>query len=140
MDDRVTVWLHDSHALAGRSELTLADLHGERIALIGGPAGRGSGYNAAIRGLFAGTGVEPRFEETTQIYPPSAVPAAGYLALMVPLDFPDGVRSVPLVPPRTLPFEFVQRAETNRSAVRALARFAAEHLPSQAYAEGMAPP
>jgi DNA-binding transcriptional LysR family regulator len=130
MDDRVAVWCHHSHPLAGRPELSLTDLHGERIALIGEPGGRGSGYNAAIRRLFAGTGVEPRFEETMQIYPPSAVLAAGHLSVMVPLEFPDGVGSIPLVPPRTLPFEFVQRAETNRSAVRAFARFAAEHLSS----------
>jgi hypothetical protein len=65
-----------------------------------------------------------------QIYPPSVVLAAGHLSVTVPLEFPYGVGSIPLVPPRTLPFEFVQRAETNRSAVRAFARFAAEHLPS----------
>jgi DNA-binding transcriptional LysR family regulator len=130
LDDRLAVWLDAGHPLAGRSELRLADLHGEKIALVGGPAGRGSGFNAAIRGLFAGTGVEPRFEETTQLYPPRAVLTASYLSVTVPLDFPDGVVSVPLVPPRTLPFEFVQRAETNRSAVRAFARFAVEHLSS----------
>jgi DNA-binding transcriptional LysR family regulator len=130
MDDRLAVWCHHSHPLAGRSELSLSDLHGETVALIGGPEGRGSGYNAAIRELFAGTGVEPRFEETAQIYPPSVVLAAGHLSVTVPLEFPDGVGSIPLVPPRTLPFEFVQRAETNRSAVRAFGPFAAEHLSS----------
>jgi hypothetical protein len=55
---------------------------------------------------------------------------ASYLTVTVPLDFPDGVVSVPLVPPRTLPFELVQRAETNRSAVRSFARFAVERLSS----------
>jgi len=44
---------------------------------------------------------------------------------------------VPLVPPRTLPFAFVQRTETNRAAVRAYARFAVEHLSGQVCAEGM---
>jgi DNA-binding transcriptional LysR family regulator len=39
MDDRVAVWCHHSHPLAGRSELSLSDLHGETIALIGGPGG-----------------------------------------------------------------------------------------------------
>jgi DNA-binding transcriptional LysR family regulator len=139
LDERLTVWLHSSHRLASRSELTLADLDGEKIALLGGPAGRDSGFNAAIRGLFAGTGVEPSFEETTQVYPPRAVLEPSQLAVTVPLDYPDGVVSVPLVPPRTLPFEFVQRAETHRSAVRAFARFAVEHLSSQACTGGMAP-
>lgn len=139
LDDRLAVWLHRDHPLASRSALRLADLGGETIILLGGPAGRGSGFNSAIRGLFAGTGVEPRFEETSQVYPPSAALAASYVSVTVPVDFPDGVVSVALVPPRTLPFEFVQRAETNRSAVRAFARFAVEHLSSQVCAERMAP-
>jgi DNA-binding transcriptional LysR family regulator len=128
LDDRLAVWLHRSHPLAGRSELTLADLHGEKIALLGGPGGTDSGFNAAIRALFDGTGIEPTFGETPQVYPPRAVLTENYVSVTVPLDFPEGVVSVPLVPPRTLPFEFVQRAETNRSAVRAFARFAVEHL------------
>jgi DNA-binding transcriptional LysR family regulator len=139
LDDRLAVWAHRSHTLASRSELRLADLHGEKIALLGGPAGRGSGFNIAIRELFAGTGVDPCFEETTQVYPPRAVLEPSHLSVTVPLDFPDGVVCVPLVPPRTLPFEFVQRAETNRSAVRAFAHFAVEHLSTQAYAGGMGP-
>jgi hypothetical protein len=47
---------------------------------------------------------------------------------------------VPLVPNVTLPFEFVQRPETNRAAIRAYARFAVEHLAAQACTEGMASP
>lgn len=138
-DDRLSVWLHHEHALAGSSELTLADLDGETITLLGGPAGRSSGFNAAIRAVFDGTGATPRFDETPQVYPPSAALAPGYLSVTVPVDYPDGVVRVPLVPPRTLPFFFVQRAETNRAAVRAYARFAKEHL-AQAYDGSMPPP
>ena len=137
VDERVAVWLHHNHPLAARSELALADLHGQKMTLLGGPVGRASGYNRAIRGLFAGTGIEPLIEETVQVYPPSAGLELDYLSVTVPLDYPDGVVSVPLVPPRTLPFEFVQRAETNRAAVRAYARFAVEHLSGQVCAEGM---
>lgn len=140
LDDRLAVWLHHRHPLASRSALTLADLHGETITLLGGPAGRASGFNAAIRGLFTGTGVEPRFDETSQVYPPSAALAEGYLSVTIPVDYPDGVVCVPLVPARTLPFSFVQRAQTHRSAVRAFARFAGEHLRSQACAADMPPP
>lgn len=128
LDDRVAVWLHRTHPLARRTELTLADLEDEEIVLLGGPAGRGSGFNAAIRQLFDAAGVEPRFDETERLFPPSAALTDGYLSVTVPVDFPDGVVSIPLVPRRTVPFEFVQRAETNRAAVRAYARFAAEHL------------
>jgi DNA-binding transcriptional LysR family regulator len=137
VDERLAVWLHHSHPLAARSELTLADLDGQKVTLLGGPVGRVSGYNTAIRGLFAGTGIEPVIEETLQVYPPSAGLERDYLSVSVPVDYPDGVVSVPLVPPRTLPFEFVQRAETNRAAVRAYARFAAEHLSGEACAAGM---
>jgi DNA-binding transcriptional LysR family regulator len=137
VDERLAVWLHDSHPLAGRSELALADLHGQKVTLLGGPVGRASGYNKAIRGLFAGTGIEPLIEETLQVYPPSAGLEPDYLSVTVPVDYPDRVVSVPLVPPQTLPFEFVQRAGTNRSSVRAYARFAVEHLSGQVCAEGM---
>jgi DNA-binding transcriptional LysR family regulator len=137
VDERLAVWLHHGHPLAARSELTLADLHGQKVTLLGGPVGRASGYNRAIRGLFAGTGIKPLIEETLQVYPPSAGLELDYLSVTVAVDYPDGVVSVPLVPPRTLPFEFVQRAETNRGAVRAYARFAIEHLSGQVCAEGM---
>src|SRR5436305_507737 len=103
VDERLAVWLHHRHPLAARSELTLEDLHGQKVTLLGGPVGRASGYNRAIRGLFVGTGIEPLIEETLQVYPPSAGLEADYLSVMVALDYPDGVVSVPLVPPRALP-------------------------------------
>ena len=130
LDDRLWVCVHQDHPLAARSELTLADLAGERIVLLGGPAGRSSGFNRAVRALFDGNGIQPRVAETPQVYPPRAALDAGYMSVTVPVDFPEGVVRIPLVPPRTLPFYFVQRAETNRSTVRAFARFAAEQLPA----------
>lgn len=139
LEEPLAVWLHAEHPLAGRHELALSDLHGVAITLLGGRVGRASGFNAAIRRLFAGTGVEPRFDETSQVYPPSAALAKGYLSVTVPVDYPAGIVRIPLVPRRTLPFAFVQRAETNRSAVRAYARFAAEHLASAPCAPGIPP-
>ena len=138
MDDRVAVYANRAHPLAERHQVTLADLHEQTITLLGGTAGRESGFNAAVRELFAGSGSTPVFDETSQLYPPSAAAEPGYLSVTVPLDYPDGVVAIPLVPARTLPFVFVQRAETNRSAVRAYARFAAAHL-AEAYAESIAP-
>jgi DNA-binding transcriptional LysR family regulator len=137
LDDRLSVWAHQDHPFADRPELTLADLDGQTITLLGGPIGRRSGFNEAIRALFAGTGIGPRFEETLQVYPPWAGLTGTYLSVSVPVDFPAGVVRIPLVPARTLPFAFVQRAETNRSAVRAYTRFAAEHLPAQVYGNGI---
>jgi DNA-binding transcriptional LysR family regulator len=128
VDERLSVWLHHDHELASRPELTLADLDGQTIVLLGGPAGRGSGFNAAIRGLFDGSGAQPRFEETLEVYPPRAGLSSSYMSVTVPVDFPEPVVSVSLVPARTLSFEFVQRRETNRAAVRAYARFAVDYL------------
>lgn len=127
LDDPVSVFMHESHPLATRSELTLADLEGETITLLGGAAAS-SGFNAAIKDMFVSGGVHPEFGETPQLYPPRAALAEGYVSVTVPVDYPDGVVRVPLVPARTLPFEFVRRAETNRSALRAYARFAREQL------------
>lgn len=135
LEDRLSVWAHHEHPLAARPELTLADLDGHEITLLGGPTGRRSGFNESIRALFADAGVHPRFEETPQVYPPRAGLTKGYLSVTIPVDFPDGVVRIPLVPARTLPFEFVQRAQTNRAALRAYARFALEHLSPQVYGE-----
>jgi DNA-binding transcriptional LysR family regulator len=128
VDDRLAVWVHHGNPLADRRELGLTDLDGRTIVLLGGPGGHGSGFNAAIRGLFDGTGAQPRFEETTRIFPPDAILDPSDVSVTVPIDFPEGIVRIPLIPPRTLPFFFVQRAETNRSAVRAYERFAVEHL------------
>lgn len=140
VDDVVAVWLHEDHELATRSELTLTDLGGQEVVLLGGAAARGSGFNAAIRGLFAEAAVRPRFAETLEVYPPSAALTASYLSVTVPVDFPDRVVRIPLVPRRTLPFVFVQRAETSRAAVRAYVDFAVEHFASRRCTDGMVPP
>jgi DNA-binding transcriptional LysR family regulator len=132
LDDRLWVFAHQDHPLASRTEVTLADLNGHEITLLGGPHGRESGFNRAIRELFSGNGIGPRFEETSQVYPPRAALTGSYLSVSIPVDYPDRVVRIPLVPTRTLAFEFVQRAETNRSAVRAYARFAVEYLANEA--------
>lgn len=127
-DEPLSVWLHEKHPLAGRSQLELADLDGVRVALVGGHGAERSGYNAALRELFAGAGCEPDFIATGELLPTRALRDPGYLGIMGEHDFPPRVIRVPLVPPRTMPFEFVQRAGVNRAAVRAFAPFAAEHL------------
>ena len=139
LDDVLSVWAHHDHPLATRSELTLADLEGQSITLLGGPVGRASGFNRAIRLLFEAAGVGARIDETSQVFPPDAGLTASYLGVCVPLDYPESVVRIPLVPTRTLPFEFVQRAETNRSAVRAYAQFAVAHAAEQVYAHGIRP-
>ena len=127
-DDPVSVWVHHEHPLADREQLTPSDLHGQRITLLSGRAASDTGFNEAIKAIFEGTGGEPDFVPNTEIYPPRSGIHPGYMSLSVRLDSPDTVVRVPLEPERTMPFEFVHRIETSRSAVRAFAKFAAERL------------
>jgi DNA-binding transcriptional LysR family regulator len=129
-DEPLSVWLHAEHPLAGRSQLELRDLDGVRVTFVGGSGAVRSGYNAALRELFAGAGAEPEFVGTDQLLPSRALRDPDYLGIMCQHDFPPGVIRVPLVPARTLPFEFIQRAGVNRAAVRAFPPFATEHLAS----------
>ena len=75
------------------------------------PVGRQrSATTGAIRALFEATESAPVFVETPEVYPRQRRRAEDYLGLSGRHDFPAGVVRVALVPPVTLPFEFVQRA------------------------------
>ena len=129
LDEPLSVWTREDDPLASRAAVDVADLEGRTIRLIGGPDGRGAGFNAAVRAVFEGTGVTPDFEETREVFPPlAAARADGYLAISVPLDYPPGIVAVPLVPRRTMAFEVVHRWDAARAAVRAFVVFAGEHL------------
>lgn len=127
-DEPLSVWLHVEHPLASRPQLELADLDGVRVTLVGGAGAERSGYNAAVRDLFAGIEARPEFVGTDELFPARAGHDPDYLGISGRHDFPPEVTRVPLVPPRTLPFEFVQRAGVGRAAVRAFPPFAAEYL------------
>jgi DNA-binding transcriptional LysR family regulator len=127
-DEPLSVWMHGDHPLAACSQLELRDLEGVRVTLVGGNGAERSGYNAAVRGLFAAAGVEPEFVATDELFPVRAGRDTHYLGISGQHDFPPEVIRVALVPPRTIPYEFVQRAGVNSAAVRAFAPFAAEHL------------
>ena len=137
-DEPLSVWLHADHPLAGRSQLELTDLDGVRVTIVGGHGAQRSGYNAAVRALFADAGAEPELVATDELFPARAGHDPGYLGISGRHDFPPEVTRVPLVPPRSPPFEFVQRAGGSRAAVRAFAPFAAEHLAASC-AERIAP-
>ena len=126
--DRVAVWMNRGHPLADRDAIGLADLEGHAITLVGGPADAVSGFNAAVRGLFEGTGISPKFVGTDDVYPARAISDPGYLGISPPLDFPGDVVGVPLVPPRSMAYEFARRTETERAAVRTFGPFAWEHF------------
>ena len=73
--ESLLVWMHASHPLADRAELTLADLDGVAVTVMGGSAGRASGFNARIRQLFADADVTPVYVEASNLVPLNAMRA-----------------------------------------------------------------
>src|SRR4051794_3421903 len=63
-DEPLSVWLHHEHPLAIHAELGLSDLDGVDVTLVGGRNAARSGFNAAVRALFAEARVAPRFVAT----------------------------------------------------------------------------
>jgi DNA-binding transcriptional LysR family regulator len=129
-DEPRWVWLHREHPLADHARLELSDLDGVEVTLVGGRHAARSGFNDAIRAFFAQAGATPRFVGTDEAFPARAGHDPRYLGVSGFLDFPPAVMRIPLVPHRTLPFEFVQRAGASRAALRAFAPFAVAHLAS----------
>ena len=80
MDDRVAVYANRAHPLADRRELTSRTCTSGRSRCSAGRPG-GVGLQAAVRELFAGSGSTPVFDETSQLYPPSAAAEPGYLSV-----------------------------------------------------------
>jgi len=126
-EEPLSAWAHRDHPLAGRGELTLADLEGVAVTLLGGAGGRASGFNAAIRGLFGAVGVTPRYVEALDPLPFEALRTSSSLALSVPVGFPDDVVRLPLRPEPAMRYQVAHRAEDGRAAVQAFAAFAARH-------------
>jgi DNA-binding transcriptional LysR family regulator len=126
-EEALAVWAHRDHPLAGREALTLTDLDGVAVTLLGGAGGSSSGFNARIRGLFADAGVEPVFVEASEPLPFNALRTASSLSLSVPVGFPEDVLRLRLLPERTMRYMVAHRAEDARASVRAFAAFAARH-------------
>ena len=123
----LSVWAHPDHPLAGRAELTLQELDGVRVLLVGGAGGRTSGFNATVRRLFAEAGVTPQFAEAPDLLPMNALRTPDALSVSVPTGFPGDVAQIALVPPAEMAFHVVHRADAGTAAVRAFAAFAARH-------------
>ncbi len=123
----LSVWAHRDHVLAGRDSLTLAELDGVAITLVGSAAGRGSGFNAHVRGLFAGSGASPVFVEPVDALPMQSLRTGEALAVTVDVGFPPDVVRIPLVPEPTMSFEVAHRADVATPAVRAFATFTERH-------------
>lgn len=128
-EEPVFAWAHADHPLAGREEIELADLEGARVTLVGGTAGRQSGFNAAVRGLFDAAGVTPQYVEPPDLLPTHALRNGDALSLSVELDFPDDVRRLRLAGGHTMRYQVIHRTDVGTAAVRAFAAYAARHAP-----------
>jgi DNA-binding transcriptional LysR family regulator len=126
-EEPLFAWMHPEHELAGRDTLTLADLEGTRVVLVGGAAGRASGFNATVRRLFAEAGVAPEFDDVPDLVPMNALRTRQSLSISPQVGFPHDVVQVPLEPRRTMAYQVVHRTDVGTAAVRAFAAFAARH-------------
>jgi DNA-binding transcriptional LysR family regulator len=125
--ESLRVWMHAAHPLADRAELTLADLDGVAVTVMGGSAGRASGFNARIRELFADADVTPVYVESSNFVPLNAMRAPDALTVSIDVGYPDEVVCVQLVPAASMHYDVVYRTDVGTPAVRAFAAFAARH-------------
>jgi DNA-binding transcriptional LysR family regulator len=128
--ESLLVWMHAAHPLADRPELSVTDLAGVAVTLMGGSAGRTSGFNARIRRLFADAGVTPAYVEAPNVVPLNAMRVPDALTVSIDVGYPDEVARVPLVPPASMHYFVVHRTDVGTAAVRAFAAFAARHAAS----------
>lgn len=125
--ESLLVWMHAAHPLANRAELRLADLDGVAVTVMGGSAGRASGFNARIRELFADADVTPVYVESSNLVPLNAMRAPDALTVSIDVGYPDEVARVQLVPAASMHYDVVYRTDVGTAAVRAFAAFAARH-------------
>jgi DNA-binding transcriptional LysR family regulator len=126
-EEEVAVWLHPDHPLAGRPEVTAGDVAAFPVTLIGGAAGRGSGFNATVRRIFADAELEPAYREPRDLIPLNAVRDATGVAVSIDVGYGVDVRRVPLAGGHRMRYAVVRRADGDTAAVRAFAAFAARH-------------
>jgi DNA-binding transcriptional LysR family regulator len=126
-EDEVFAWMHPDHPLAGRPEVAVAEVAAFPVTLIGGSAGRGSGFNDAIRRIFADAGCEPAYLEPPDLIPSNALRVPSTVSLSVDVGYPPGVRRVRLAGHHRMGYEIVHRAGAGTAAVRAFAAFAVRH-------------
>jgi DNA-binding transcriptional LysR family regulator len=125
-EDPVLAWMHADHPLTGRAQVTPAEVAAHPVTLVGGPAGRGSGFNAAVRRIFAEAGCQPEYREPRDVIPFTAIHDRSAVLLSV-CGYADQVRGVSLAGDHTMRYELVHRVGAASEAVRAFKAFAARH-------------
>lgn len=125
--EEVAVWMHPDHPLAGRPQVTAADVAPFPVILVGGAAGRHSGFNATIRRIFADADLEPAYREPRDLIPRNAIRDTSAVGVSVDVGYDAHVRRVPLAGDHLMGYAVVRRSDRDTAAVRAFAAFAVRH-------------
>jgi DNA-binding transcriptional LysR family regulator len=126
-EEEVAVWVLPGHPLADRPEVTPADVAPFPVTLIGGAAGRGSGFNDAVRRVFADADLQPAYREPPDLIPINAARDAAFVGVSIDVGYGPEVRRVPLAGGHRMRYALVRRAGGDSPAVRAFAAFATRH-------------
>lgn len=125
---RLSVWLHPADERVERQALMLADLAGATITLVPEDERLPSGFNRAVRALFADAGVEVSFRETLEIVPGRMLDTRSTVAVSPDVGFGPEVVRVRLLPRATMSFELVRREGVRLHAAEAFVEHARRRL------------
>lgn len=126
-EEQVFAWTHPDHPLASDEEVTVSEVAEYPVILVGGTAGRGSGFNAAVRRIFAEAGCDPEYVQPPDLIPSNAVRGPNDVALSVDVGFASDVRRLRLAGDHRMRYEIVHREDAGTAAIRAFVAFAARH-------------
>ena len=126
-EEAVAAWVHPEHPLAGRAQVTVAEVAAHPVTLIGGVAGRDSGFNATVRRIFSDAGCEPAYVEPPELIPTYASRTAVGVSLSVDVGYPPDVRRIALAGDHLMRYALVRREAAGSTATQAFAAFAARH-------------
>jgi DNA-binding transcriptional LysR family regulator len=125
-EEPVLAWMHPEHPLTGRAQVTPAEVAAYPVTLVGGSAGRGSGFNATVRRIFADAGCTPDYRQPPDPIPFTAIHDRDAVLVSV-CGYADEVRGVPLAGDHTMRYQLIHQAGAAGVAVRAFKAFAARH-------------
>lgn len=128
LEDEVAAWVTPGHPLAQREQVSAAEVAPFPVMLIGGAAGRGSGFNAAVRRIFADAELQPDYREPRDLIPINAARDPVSVSVSVNVGYGPEVRRVPLAGGHTMRYAVVRRTDADTAAVRAFTAFARRHV------------
>jgi DNA-binding transcriptional LysR family regulator len=126
-EDPVYAWAHPDHPLAAHDEVTVEQVATHTVTLVGGAAGRASGFNAAVRRIFTDAGCVPEYREPPDLIPIIAPRKPESVSVSVDVGYAPDVRRLRLTGDHVMRYEAVRRDESTAPAVLAFVAFAVRH-------------